>query len=246
MRSRLSGMLVHVQLPFVCICTGATFFHVYLRMRSLLSCVLAQEQPSFTVCLLRLWQYFQVDDEGVAEELFREQAGHQSAPSTTTTAPSTTKLTPSAATAATTTAAAVATTGGELDRWADIYEDMPMRRKMALYDYDPRELSPNVDSEVELSFRTGDIITIYGEMDDDGFYMGELHGGRGLVPSNFLADIPSGLDGKMMLRHLQQASGAGGAGMRSPVTAAVPAGGGYGGSTRAGGIKPSVAASSRW
>ena len=38
-------------------------------------------------------------------------------------------------------------------RWADIYEDMPMKRKIALYDYDPRELSPNVDSEVELSFR---------------------------------------------------------------------------------------------
>ncbi len=187
-----------------------------------------------------------MDDERVAEELFREQAGHQSAPSTTTTAPSTTKITPSAAATTTAAAAAVATTGGELDRWADIYEDMPMRRKMALYDYDPRELSPNVDSEVELSFRTGDIITIYGEMDDDGFYMGELHGGRGLVPSNFLADIPSGLDGKMMLRHLQQAGGAAGAGMRSPVTAAVSAAGGYGGSTRGGGIKPSVAASSRW
>ena len=39
------------------------------------------------------------------------------------------------------------------DRWADIYEDMPVKRKIALYDYDPRELSPNVDSEVELSFR---------------------------------------------------------------------------------------------
>ena len=67
-----------------------------------------------------------------------------------------------------------------------------MKRKIALYDYDPTELSPNVDSEVELSFRTGQVITIYGEMDDDGFYMGELAARRGLVPSNFLADIPSG------------------------------------------------------
>lgn len=40
--------------------------------------------------------------------------------------------------------------------------------------------------QVELSFRQGDIITVYGEMDDDGFYMGELNGLRGLVPSNFL------------------------------------------------------------
>lgn len=27
-------------------------------------------------------------------------------------------------------------------------------------------------------------------MDDDGFYMGELDGVRGLVPSNFLTDAP--------------------------------------------------------
>ena len=32
---------------------------------------------------------------------------------------------------------------------------------------------------------------VYGEMDDDGFYMGELNGQRGLVPSNFLQDAPS-------------------------------------------------------
>ena len=31
-----------------------------------------------------------------------------------------------------------------------------------------------------------------GEMDDDGFFMGELNGRRGLVPSNFLTDVPSG------------------------------------------------------
>ena len=36
--------------------------------------------------------------------------------------------------------------------------------------------------KVELSFRTGDIITVFGEMDDDGFYMAELRGQRGLVP----------------------------------------------------------------
>ena len=80
------------------------------------------------------------------------------------------------------------------DRWADIYEDMPVKRKIALYDYDPTELSPNVDSEVELAFKTGEILTIFGDMDDDGFFMGELGGRRGLVPSNFLTDIPSGYD----------------------------------------------------
>ena len=37
---------------------------------------------------------------------------------------------------------------------------MPAKRKLALYDYDPGELSPNVDAEVELSFRAGDIILV--------------------------------------------------------------------------------------
>ena len=36
-------------------------------------------------------------------------------------------------------------------------------------------------------------------MDDDGFFMGEIEGQRGLVPSNFLADIPPGMDTKTLL-----------------------------------------------
>ncbi|CAL8082490.1 unnamed protein product [Orchesella dallaii] len=76
------------------------------------------------------------------------------------------------------------------DRWGDIYANMPVKKMVALYDYDPQELSPNVDSEVELSFRTGEIIYVYGDMDDDGFFMGELNGVRGLVPSNFLTEAP--------------------------------------------------------
>jgi len=113
----------------------------------------------------------QVDDERVAEELFREQAGSSASHKTDR--------------------------GSSVerdDRWADIYEDMPVKRKIALYDYDPTELSPNVDSEVELAFKTGEILTIFGDMDDDGFFMGELGGRRGLVPSNFLTDIPPGYD----------------------------------------------------
>jgi hypothetical protein len=30
---------------------------------------------------------------------------------------------------------------------------------------------------------------VIGEMDEDGFYLGELNGKRGLVPSNFLQPI---------------------------------------------------------
>ena len=54
-----------------------------------------------------------------------------------------------------------------------------------------------MDAEVELSFHTGDVITVYGEMDDDGFYMAELRGLRGLVPSNFLTDAPNAMGQKV-------------------------------------------------
>ncbi|KAG8236810.1 hypothetical protein J437_LFUL014076 [Ladona fulva] len=83
-----------------------------------------------------------------------------------------------------------APTHGRGDRWGDTYANMPVKKMVALYDYDPQELSPNVDAEVELSFKTGNTIYVYGEMDDDGFYMGELDGVRGLVPSNFLTEAP--------------------------------------------------------
>ena len=33
------------------------------------------------------------------------------------------------------------------------------------------------------------MITVYGEMDDDGFLNGEINGRRGLVPSNFLQHV---------------------------------------------------------
>ncbi|KAM6422981.1 RIMS-binding protein 2 isoform 3-T5 [Liasis olivaceus] len=68
------------------------------------------------------------------------------------------------------------------------------RRMVALYDYDPRESSPNVDVEAELTFCTGDIITVFGEIDEDGFYYGELNCQTGLVPSNFLEEVPDDVD----------------------------------------------------
>ena len=80
----------------------------------------------------------QVDDEKVAEELFKEQSTVGNKVKVTTSSNSSLVD----------------------ERWGDIYEDMPAKRKLALYDYDPGELSPNVDAEVELSFRAGDIILV--------------------------------------------------------------------------------------
>lgn len=47
-----------------------------------------------------------------------------------------------------------------------------------------------IEQQVELNFKTGEVILVYGEMDEDGFFMGELDGVRGLVPSNFLTEAP--------------------------------------------------------
>lgn len=50
---------------------------------------------------------------------------------------------------------------------------------------------------MELNFTTGQTILVYGDMDEDGFYMGEIDGVRGLVPSNFLAEADSHQAGAM-------------------------------------------------
>ncbi|MGH0149001.1 UNVERIFIED_CONTAM: hypothetical protein FKN15_044612 [Acipenser sinensis] len=64
------------------------------------------------------------------------------------------------------------------------------RRMVAVFDYDPRESSPNVDVEAELTFSAGDVIVVFGDMDDDGFFYGDLNGQQGLAPSNFLQALP--------------------------------------------------------
>uniref|UniRef100_A0A8D0G4X5 SH3 domain-containing protein n=1 Tax=Sphenodon punctatus TaxID=8508 RepID=A0A8D0G4X5_SPHPU len=84
---------------------------------------------------------------------------------------------------------------GNLGRGQEDCQPEPdaLRTMVAIFDYNPRESSPNLDVEVELPFTAGDIITVLGCMDDDGFYYGEVNGQRGLVPSNFLEAVP--LDG---------------------------------------------------
>lgn len=63
---------------------------------------------------------------------------------------------------------------------------------IAMFDYNPKDQSPNVNPDDELSFRSGDIIYIHGNVQEDGFFLGELENGRkGFVPSNFLKEISS-------------------------------------------------------
>lgn len=44
------------------------------------------------------------------------------------------------------------------------------KKMRALFDYDPERDSPNESSEVELTFTEGDILTVFGSPDEDGFY----------------------------------------------------------------------------
>uniref|UniRef100_A0A8B9TNP8 RIMS-binding protein 2 n=1 Tax=Anas platyrhynchos TaxID=8839 RepID=A0A8B9TNP8_ANAPL len=61
------------------------------------------------------------------------------------------------------------------------------RSMMAVFDYNPKESSPNADAEAELTFSAGDIITVFGSMDDDGFYYVSIGVGWVLcLPSSFL------------------------------------------------------------
>lgn len=50
--------------------------------------------------------------------------------------------------------------GVSRDRWGDIYASMPVKRMIALYDYDPQELSPNVDAEVSVAAAAAAIVTV--------------------------------------------------------------------------------------
>ncbi|XP_068957007.1 RIMS-binding protein 3A-like [Petaurus breviceps papuanus] len=60
---------------------------------------------------------------------------------------------------------------------------------LARYDYDPFA-GPNEQPEAELPLTAGEYIYIFGDMDEDGFYAGELMDGqRGLVPSNLVEQI---------------------------------------------------------
>lgn len=61
---------------------------------------------------------------------------------------------------------------------------------IARYNYDPFKQSPNDNPESELTLIAGDFVLIFGEMDEDGFFFGEvLDGRRGLVPSNFVEKL---------------------------------------------------------
>ncbi|KAM8797590.1 peripheral-type benzodiazepine receptor-associated protein 1-like [Eudromia elegans] len=64
-----------------------------------------------------------------------------------------------------------------------------LRVFLARYSYDPY-VGPNKHPEIELPLTAGEYVYIFGDMDEDGFFEGELMDGRrGLVPSNLIEEI---------------------------------------------------------
>lgn len=61
---------------------------------------------------------------------------------------------------------------------------------VAALDYDPRDGRAGIRAKGKLVLRAGDVVTVYGPVDDKGFYYGEYGGHRGLVPAHLLDDLP--------------------------------------------------------
>ncbi|XP_048584845.1 uncharacterized protein LOC5505590 [Nematostella vectensis] len=65
-----------------------------------------------------------------------------------------------------------------------------LRQKMvALYDYNPETQSPLSNPSAELSFKKGQVVTILGPMNSDGYYQADISGRRGLVPASFVESV---------------------------------------------------------
>uniref|UniRef100_A0A915IUY9 Uncharacterized protein n=1 Tax=Romanomermis culicivorax TaxID=13658 RepID=A0A915IUY9_ROMCU len=77
----------------------------------------------------------------------------------------------------------------ELSHWVATRPGCRLAR--AKYNYKPLRDSPNDNPELELCLQPGDYVILFGEMDEDYFYHGELYNGQqGLVPSNYIEIVP--------------------------------------------------------
>lgn len=64
-----------------------------------------------------------------------------------------------------------------------------IRKFLALYSHDPAD-SPNEHPELELPLTAGQFVYVTGEMDEDGWYIGErTDGSRGFIPSNLVEEV---------------------------------------------------------
>lgn len=65
----------------------------------------------------------------------------------------------------------------------------PVSLYRALYSYNPMEQSPNPNPETELELELGQMVIVYGDVREDGFFYGSVDGVKGLIPSNFVEKV---------------------------------------------------------
>ena len=73
---------------------------------------------------------------------------------------------------------------------------------MALFDFDPRKSTASEHPELELKLKEGDQLTVFGDMDINGYFEADLNGVRGLVPSLYVDEVEGENDSDRELEEL--------------------------------------------
>ena len=85
------------------------------------------------------------------------------------------------------------------------------KRFVALFDYDPDKSPASEHPEIELKLTEGDFLTVFGDMDSNGYFEADVNGERGLVPSLYVDEIEDDSDSEVGLEELLSRS------LRAPV-----------------------------
>ena len=85
------------------------------------------------------------------------------------------------------------------------------KRFVALFDYDPDKSPASEHPEIELKLKEGDFLTVFGDMDSNGYFEADVNGERGLVHSLYVDEIEDDSDSEVGLEELLSRS------LRAPV-----------------------------
>lgn len=76
---------------------------------------------------------------------------------------------------------------------------------MALFDYDPHKSPACEHPQLELKLKEGDFLTVFGDMDINGYFEADMNGVRGLVPSLYVEEVDDDNDSELALEeHLSR------------------------------------------
>ena len=70
---------------------------------------------------------------------------------------------------------------------------------MALFDYNPYNSPSSEHPELEVNLREGDYLTVFGDMDINGYFEADVNGVRGLVPSLYVEELEDDKDSTLGL-----------------------------------------------